>query len=254
LETISSNPYRIGLRISFLFLCFLVVISGCMVKNLNWTYQYETYENGNPKSKILIRTDSVKDGKAVYYYPNQNIQRLVQYQDGFPVGSDIRFYESGITKSITWYSNQEENGPKIEFYPSGQIYRKTIYSNGKQNGKYQRYYKTGELEYIGFYDKGKPSGTHIILNKNGTNKSGNHKSYFITGEIQFEGNVIEGKPHGPFRFLNKSGSKSLQVDFKHGQLHGDYLFFEEDGNQGSYYWIYRHGNFIAETRSVTDTP
>ena len=84
------------------------------------------YPNGNIKSKITYKskTSDVKDGEALHYYENGQLEEKRIYKDG------------------------KENGEYLWYHENGQLRSKGSLKDGLQDGEFNTYYEDGSIEAV----------------------------------------------------------------------------------------------------------
>ena len=141
-------------------------------------------------------------GKAFAYFPNGDIQTILEYKDGIPNGEikswskkDVKqvegfvengkksgtwklYFESGKLKKQSTFQNDIENGEEIFWFENGNLQKKGSYINGKLNGKYEWYFENGQKKQEGFFVNGKEEGTWSEWFENGKQKMIGHFTNF----------------------------------------------------------------------------
>ena len=109
-------------------------------------YSSAEYENG------------IRNGYAIYYYPNGKISIEKEYKKGVQDGPESHYRESGQIWWETSYKNGKEVGVSKEYYADGSIHWIYPYVNGNMDGVVKGYYKNGQLMITQTYKKGKQEG------------------------------------------------------------------------------------------------
>lgn len=112
-----------------------------IIKNYNFVqdeYQFEDYyKSGNLQMRgmSLAKETLIKNGGFTFFYENGNLQQIINYKDGFPLGNVTAFYENGKKKFDGEYLKNEKDskiaGPlKIENYWNSNNQQTVIKGNG----------------------------------------------------------------------------------------------------------------------------
>lgn len=112
-----------------------------IIKNYNLVqdeYQFEDYyKSGNLQMRgmSIAKETLIKNGGFTFFYENGNLQQIINYKDGFPLGNVSAFYENGKKKFDGEYLKNEKDskiaGPlKIESYWNPNNEQTVIKGNG----------------------------------------------------------------------------------------------------------------------------
>lgn len=89
-----------------------------IIKNYNFAqdeYQFEDYyKSGNLKMRGMSVSNQtlIEKGGFTFFYENGNLQQIISYKDGFPLGKVSAFYENGKKKFDGEYLKNDKD-PKI---------------------------------------------------------------------------------------------------------------------------------------------
>ncbi len=104
-----------------------------------------TYKNGLKHSKWIRR------------WPNGNLYRSMEYNNGLPVGEWYEMNENG-KRQIGYCSFKNGDGVWRRMYENGQESEIGTFSNGLKTGKWKYYYENGNLKVEGAYNNGNRTG------------------------------------------------------------------------------------------------
>jgi antitoxin component YwqK of YwqJK toxin-antitoxin module len=201
------------------FFAFAIIFSSC--RNAREEY----YSNGKLKSVIHIRGGKYY-GKAVYYYPNGDVQLECFYKDDILQGPLIRYYTLGRKKEQQNYDKGNLDGLSTTWYPDGGKSSETTYMNGLLNGPYREYHPRDRIKVQGQYLEGFFSGRWFYFGMGGDvvgeakfiHGTGIQRSYFPDGKIsrvvhykdnRKDGEEVEYDPAGKVVSVSLFRSDSL---------------------------------------------
>lgn len=165
-------------------------------------------------------------GKAYAYFPNGDVQTVLEYKDGIPNGEikswykkDVKqvdgfvdngkrtgtwklYYESGKLKKQSTYQNDLENGEEIFWFENGNLQKKGNYVNGKLNGKYEWYFENGQKKQEGFFVEGKEDSTW--------------NEWFENGKQKMVGHFTNFEKNGNWTWWDEKGKITTSKNYKNG--------------------------------------
>ena len=107
--------YKIIISISVIY------CAGCSSGNEAKIETIKLYDDNGKLQYEFETIDSVRQGKAISYYPDGKIKSKFNFKDDL------------------------ENGPALSYYPNGKIQKVGIFLNGKENGESTFYYENGNI-------------------------------------------------------------------------------------------------------------
>jgi antitoxin component YwqK of YwqJK toxin-antitoxin module len=151
-----------------------------------------------------------KQGEWSKTYANGKTAYKGSFIDDKPVGTFLRYYESGELKAEQNYLDNDIS--EIKLYNK----EKKLISAGRYKGKLKdgewKYYSGNQLSSIEIYKDGKREGITKIYSKNGN----------LLEEIPYKNDKIDGIKKN---FL-ENGKLYSEISYKDGVQHGSYFFYE----------------------------
>jgi hypothetical protein len=92
-----------------------------------------------------------REGLCIYFFENENIDRMAYYKDDKPFGNFYQYYESGALMSVAKVAGGSQNGNVIAYYENGKIESFGSYKNDKADGITLSYNIDGVLTKIEYY-------------------------------------------------------------------------------------------------------
>lgn len=136
----------------FLYLfCFSFLLSCSGNKNSDFSGNHKVVvkdENGNLKHEISYLNDTLKHGRAKYYYYPTNIPKCeMNFNYGKKEGWQKYFREDGTLKSKTHFRENIQDGLTYWYFEDGKtVKEKSNWKKGKPYGDAFYYYRNGSLE------------------------------------------------------------------------------------------------------------
>ncbi|MDX2001594.1 MAG: hypothetical protein SFW35_04140 [Chitinophagales bacterium] len=117
------------------------------------TTRVEKDSLGNMVSKIEYANDSIKDGKAYYYYPMTDvIHKEITYKMGKAHGTYKEYYPTGTLKGTLEMLNDFAYGPIKAYYPSGRLEMEGTRNYDMLRGLIKCYFENGMLETLRMFN------------------------------------------------------------------------------------------------------
>lgn len=114
-----------------------------------------TYTRYSLEGKLLEKSTYKNDqlhGTQEFYYPNGQIQELVNYTDGVHDGEFKSFFEDGkISQEATYVAGAWE-GELKGYFPNGKLKEVLQFEHGKEMGPFIEYHENGNLKTEGTYN------------------------------------------------------------------------------------------------------
>ncbi len=226
----------------------------------------------NKKFSTYTMVNNYIDGVYTSYYPDGSIFQTYTNSHGQTNGTFIENNPNGTLHYTGKYINDTRTGTWLENYHSGEKYKTEEYVDGKlhgvtkyyhqngtleiekpylkneRNGMYSRYSNTGELMYKIYYED------DIPLYYTYENKEGK-----LVDAIKFQAGAVKLVAY------YKNGTKSADIGFESGVLHGDFNLFYPNGKpaqqsstvynnfHGAYKEYHSNGQVHVETNYYYDS-
>jgi antitoxin component YwqK of YwqJK toxin-antitoxin module len=190
------------------------------VQNPDKTYSVWDYYQQNRirmTGSFRDRKMLVKNGKFVYYFPNGNVEKEGEYDNGALLGVWCHNFMNGSLKSKGETNAENHKVGQWEFgYPNGQLKEKGSYSNDDTVGLWQYWYEEGGPESKGAYNS---------LEE----KDGYWEFWHPNGEIESHGEYLNGKLTGKWEYFYNDGKTDSFGNYKDGKKEGEWKFYFEEG-------------------------
>lgn len=251
-----------------------------------WKY-YDNYG-------VLQKTEKYKSGiiqdTVFTYFPNGNIQSIIQYKDDELDGIYLKYNVFGHLIQEGRYSEGEAVNDWYEYYPDGSLREEYAFNRGIQHGFYRNYAVNGKLENYEIYSDGisvasiyldtngmdmqrfgqfngkiqlkDPSGTFVRFecHYNSGVIDGEAKWYDAKQQLITLGNFVNGKREGMWKWYDLNGKIWKKVDYINGKIHGELIEYYENGKiltRQKYQYgksegetVFYHNNGNKETEAV----
>lgn len=177
----------------------------------------------------------IKNGHAVYYYANGQLQAAGRYQNNKLQGTYLRYHSNGMMADSAAYRDDIPTGSRILWHRSGYM-SDSIYRISDSMQIHVRWFEDGNLAAAGYLLHQEPYGKWRYHHRNGT----------IAGEVVYkEGEVLSAA------YFNEDGSPqpdtanaNVAARFKKGGTEGWKKYVEKN-----LFWP--HGLRLANTTQVT---
>lgn len=141
-------------------------------------------------------------------FVNDTLSSSVEYENGIRDGYAIYYYPNGKTSSEEEYKKGVQDGPETHYRENGRIWWKTSYKNGKEVGVYKEYYADGSIHWL---------QPHVNGNIDGV-----VKGYYQNGQLWITQTYKKGKKEGrQTEYSAKTGKVISTAIFKNDELVGD---------------------------------
>ncbi len=128
-----------------------------------------------------------KNPAFIAYDEARNIVEVVDFRDGNPVGTHLRYYPNGKESYRVVFKNGKKHGQEQFFDEEGNLLGSGLFSEGRPMGKHWRNYPDGSLAYRAEFD----NQGDLLLPICEYNTEGNKvRQYFISQE-KLEGALSE---------------------------------------------------------------
>jgi uncharacterized protein len=204
-------------------------------------YQEDPIKGLYIASKELYAGD-LKEGNAVYYYPEGKIKQTIPYYHGKKEGLSKEFDRDGKITTLLEYSNDflisrekinivdDKNlkqGKWLNFYKNGIIKSEKNYKDDILHGYYKEYNEKGKIILTLLYDNGKVTGNDL----SNIPEIDVVKKYNDAGRLIYTGPYKDGVPVGIHREYNDDGTvKNAKIYGENGVVLSEGIV-DEDGNR-----------------------
>lgn len=184
--------------------------------------------------------DGVRDGTAVWRYPNGQKSRQITFRDGVVDGDLIRWDQEGdITVRKKYVQGRLSSTQTVRFAKSQQVKSEIQYLSpqnviaepddwwhaktakfavkGKKirHGKWTTYHKNGKKMATGSYSQGQTNG--------------DYSSWHPNGQLAVQGQYREGKEVGKWTWWHPNGQKQVQGEYVAGSKNGLWVWWDDNG-------------------------
>jgi len=191
-----------------LLICFTasILLCGCT------SVEKEYYPDNQLKSQITYKSGK-KNGHAIYYHANGEIQIECNYLNDKLDGVFRRFYGNGTAELFQEYREGQQHGLNRYFDANGNLLIESNYSNGKVNGAYHEWYPNRRIRSEGQYLHGMIDGKWIY--------------YDLAGNIIGTGEFNEGT--GVQKSFYENGALKSVNFYKKNNKDGEEITYFPDG-------------------------
>lgn len=209
---------NIALYASLLLL--VIGMSSCSKTEKNY------YPDGNIQSVIQYRMGK-ESGKSIYYYDNPNTVEIeVEMKNGKRNGEFNRYYENGYLDTHCFYVNDSIEGVETMYTANGAKSQEFTYVRGQKNGPHKAYHLSGDLKIEGGFKNNLFDGDWTyydergVLVGEGTFKEGKGSVtfYSTTGQVARVTNYLHNKKEGKETYYTASGQVYKEIVFKQDRI------------------------------------
>ena len=187
--------------------------------------------------------DGKRDGLAVWFYPNEQIYRRMQFSNNVPDGQLVQFDERGKATRKEIYQDGKRIVNNVTYYrPTNQKRVETIVHRGRlelqgaddwweakpaqmvvtgedmQHGPIRSWYKNGQGKMVGNLEDGVRVGRFVWWHQNGSKQS--------MGSYDKAGSKI-----GQWVWWHDNGVKSIVGQYENDRPAGKWQWWDRDGKQ-----------------------
>lgn len=109
------------------------------------------------QGKETWRQGQLQDS-AWYFHSSGTLHRKGAYQNSRYMNGWIYYFENEVVERIVNYQDGQPNGATKVYNDKGILIQEGLYRNGLEDDAWNFYNAEGVLEYTGQYEKGKPVG------------------------------------------------------------------------------------------------
>ncbi|NBV99690.1 MAG: hypothetical protein EBR67_09345 [Proteobacteria bacterium] len=199
------------------------------------------YKSWYPTGQLLEHMIYDKDGTDEYkmWYENEQIWMHMYSKGDKREGEYKRWDEDGKLMVQKFYKDGKEEGECKEWHPNGQLDCQGYYKEGKLEGEFKSWDKYGQmLEHIIYDNEGKivklkryhNCGVLDIEKTLIENDTYELTRYYVyDGKIHDRVIMVGDKWNGEYNSWWRNGNKCIETTYKDHKLHGNYLYWNEDG-------------------------
>ena len=150
------------MRISWLTVCCLLVLSSCNDSNKTEIYN----ENNTSVVDGVVYNIDEKPINGLYktYFPNGNVKMEVYSQNGKPNGNGKFYNERGKLMYEGVFADGKPVGTMYQYYGNGKVHNEMHYTDGLYDGAQYTYNKDGELQMEIIFNKGIAVSGYVLVN------------------------------------------------------------------------------------------
>ncbi|MBK7130989.1 MAG: hypothetical protein IPM74_18580 [Crocinitomicaceae bacterium] len=196
----------------------------------------------------MFYVNDVLQGEQMWYYPNGNIKKTIQFADGQETGLAVEYntagniiteeiYDHGYLKKREEYNRLNEYGEKTgvwrEYYGDGTIKSETAYRNGQKSGIEKLYNPKGKL--ISMQDM--TSDSTSTISDIGLIEL--YKEYYPGGKTKLIGGMTNGLKNGIFREYSEDGTLVNGYLYEQDTLVAEGMILYDGTRTGQWTFYYR---------------
>ena len=201
-----------------------------------------------------------REGKLVFYSPNGEIAREIDFRGGVIDGFDRTYNAQGevtaeqqyvegrryVVKTDTYISTKKKSEgtflyPRMTIAKLDDFWNATLATFGAEtgepvrHGEYNSWHVNGQVRTTGEYAYGQPVGEFVWWHAN--------------GQVAIKGNFIDGLHHGSWQWWHPNGMRSAKGQYNHGTRIGQWIQWEDDGTLAD---AKNHGGAGGEVVELND--
>jgi antitoxin component YwqK of YwqJK toxin-antitoxin module len=183
-----------------------------------------------------------RQGKSVWYYPNGQKRREVDYRQGQIDGEVLEWGQDYKLALREKYVDGRRLAPQVDYYAADQKRAEGWILFAKENVKsnYDFWAGTAEIKVVGTEGVNQRHGLWTWWHKNGQKQMegryeadqpvGKFTWWYPNGQKQLAGEYINGKQAGKFTWWHPSGQKQLEGAYVAGVLSGKWTRWNGEGH------------------------
>ena len=175
-------------------------------------------------------------------HPNGKTLYEADFKEGLPVGTMIRYYESGVVRARMMFDSTGIRNYTRMFYPTGKPAAEGWFVNQQKDSVWTYYspmdgtvrirepYQKGQLHGIvrNYYPNGRIS-EELTWEQN--HKQGPWKQFYITGTPRLNGNYRDDRLNGSYEVFFGNGEPKIKGEYLDNQTHGTWSYYDESGTE-----------------------
>jgi len=201
-----------------------------------------------------------RNGKSVWYYPNGQKRREVDYRQGDIDGEVLEWGPDNKVASREKYVEGRRLAMQVDYYGPGQKRSEGMILFAKEITKtnYDFWTGTAALQVVGSEGANQRCGAWSWWHKNGQKQmegqyeadmpTGKFAWWYANGQKQLQGEYISGKQQGRFTWWHDNGQKQLEGDYVAGVLSGKWTRWNKDGR------VVEVGDYSADGKQIVQEP
>lgn len=189
------------------FVILLLALTACT------KVEKQYFPNGGIKSEVQYKRD-MKNGEALYYYNNGNINIRCTYNNDKLDGLYEKFNPDGSLNESTNYKDGLKEGSSNLYFENGKIAISMNFENDLPQGEYKEYFDNGQVKIDGQYNGGFYDGEWSYYDFNGLK----------VGYAHFEDG--SGEQIG---FHYGTSKKRVSIEFENNLKNGREMYFNKEG-------------------------
>jgi antitoxin component YwqK of YwqJK toxin-antitoxin module len=201
-----------------------------------------------------------RNGKSVWYYPNGQKRREVDYRQGDIDGEVLEFGFDNKVASRDKYVEGRRLAMQVDYYGPGQKRSEGMILFAKEITKsnYDFWTGTATIQVVGTEGTNQRCGAWSWWHKNGQKQMegqyeadmpvGKFAWWYANGQKQLQGEYISGKQQGRFTWWHDNGQKQLEGDYIAGVLTGKWTRWNKDGR------VVEVGDYSPDGKQIADEP
>lgn len=186
----------ISIRMSIKVILFFLLVGS--VNSLVAQSQVDTLnqkDGDNMKQGYWIISGEMRKDTA---YAASSIIEKGSYENSRKIGLWKRYYPNGNVQSIINYVNGRPKGEYQIYYKNGQVEEQGDWQRNKNTGDFKRFYKNGEpMQQFTFSDNGKRNGEQFY--------------YYSNGQVEVSVNMVDGKEDGSLKRYYSNGELKSEM-------------------------------------------
>jgi antitoxin component YwqK of YwqJK toxin-antitoxin module len=206
---------------------------------LNGTWK--VFDSKNRKVSEWEFDHGERNGKSVWYFPNGQKRREVDYRQGQLEGEVLEWGPDYKLATREKYVDGRRLAPQVDNYAPGQKRAEGWVLYGKETTKatYDFWAGTANIQVVGTEGNNQRHGLWTWWHKNGQKQmEGRYESdlpvgkftwWYPNGQKQLQGEYINGKQQGKFTWWHPNGQKQLEGAYVAGVLSGKWTRWNTDG-------------------------
>lgn len=225
---------------------------------LNGTWKI--FDSKNKKVSEWDFDHGDRNGKSVWYYPNGQKRREVDYKQGQIDGEVVEWGLDNKVTSHNKYTDGRRLAEQIDYYSPGQkraegwiLFGKEVTKSNydfwegiattqvtgteganQRHGLWTWWHKNGQKQMEGRYENDQPIGKFTW--------------WYPNGQKQLQGEYVGGKQQGKFTWWHPSGQKQLEGAYVAGVLTGKWTRWNAEGH------VVEVGDYTADGKQLAQEP
>ena len=197
---------------------------------------YSKYYYSGEKMLTGSYLSNIQHGEWTYFFEDGTVEAKTTYLLNEKMGDDIYNYKNGQINSKRTFQYDLREGDQTIYFEDGAVKTFTPYKRDKKHGKQINYSKSGKIQIFRFYDDDRLVG-YSYMDKDGKelpmipliNETGIVKSYYDNGKMSREMEYKNGNLEGEYNIFYYDGSLFYNSNYSADLLNGLNIEYYEDG-------------------------